>query len=58
MTDALFGCVCDRCGRLYVQPRFPHGCLCPGCYSGDSEATEPERLPDRARLSDISLAAS
>lgn len=39
-ADALvFGGVCDRCGQLYLQCRFPHGCLCPTCALGSSKAT-------------------
>lgn len=40
-TDVLvFGGVCDRCGRPYLECRFPNG-LCPSCFPGNWRAIEP-----------------
>lgn len=59
MTDVLvFGGVCDRCGRLYLQRCFPHRCLCPSCVLGGATATESGRLLGRIHLTGINLAAS
>jgi hypothetical protein len=59
MPDTLmFGGVCDRCGRLYLQRSFPRRCLCPSCVLGGATAIEPARLLGCIHLTGINLAAS
>jgi hypothetical protein len=58
VTDPLvFGGVCDRCGRLYLQRCFPHGCICPGCFFGGSVTTTLRRSLGRTHLTGVNLAA-
>jgi hypothetical protein len=57
MTDPLvFGAVCDRCGRLYSQRCFPHGCLCPSCSLGGSKATRPRPWLPASHFCGVGLA--
>jgi hypothetical protein len=58
-TAALvFGGVCDRCGRLYLQRCFPHGCLCPSCVLGGSTTAVSGQLLGRTHITGVNLAAS
>jgi len=58
LDKPVFGGVCDRCGRTYLQCCFPHGCLCPRCSLAGSGACAPGLSVASCHLTNVGLASS